>query len=97
MKNLKVLLVFGSFLFCFSACYTHTHVVGEGAESGVTVEKKQWYALWGLVPINEVDTKEMSDGKENYTIKTEHSFIDQVIGFFTGIVTIFPKTVSVQK
>ena len=84
--------------FTFSSCFTLTHQVGDGAQSGVTVSKKQWYAVWGLVPIGEeVDTREMADGKEDYTITTQHSFVDMVISAFTGIVTIQVKTLEVTK
>lgn len=83
--------------FALSSCYTMTHVVGDGAQSGVTTEKRQWYALWGLVPINEVDSKALAGNAEDYTITTTHSFVDQVIGLFTSVVTIVPATVKVTK
>ncbi len=96
-KVLKGSILVLCMAFTFASCYTHTHVVGDGAQTGVTVSQKQWYAVWGLVPIGQqVDTKAMA-GKDDYTIKTEHSFIDMVISAFTGIVTIQVKTVSVEK
>lgn len=81
----------------FTSCFTMVHTVGEGAKTGVSVEQKQWYALWGLVPINEVDTKAMSGGVENYTITTQQSFVDQLISAITGAVSIVVQTVEVQK
>ncbi len=39
-----------------SGCAAHLHVVGDGGSGDEIVEKRQWYVLWGLVPINEVDT-----------------------------------------
>lgn len=80
-----------------SSCYTLTHTVGDGAKGGQVTAKKQWYALWGLVPINNVDSKAMAGGAENYTITTEHSFIDYVITAFTSVVTVTVQTVEVQK
>ena len=74
-----------------------THVVGNGASSGVSTEKKQWYALWGLVPINEVDSKAMAGGDSNYTIKSKVKFVDYVISAFTSAVSVNVQTVSVQK
>lgn len=98
MKNiLKSCVLFLCLAFTVSSCYTNTHIVGDGAQTGVTVSKKQWYALWGLVPIGqEPDTKTMA-GKEDYTITTSHTFVDQVISLFTSLVTISVKTVEVQK
>ena len=82
--------------FSISSCYTMTHTVGDGAQGGNQTEKRQWYALFGLIPINNVDSKEMAQGKTDYVVETKHSFLDVVIGLFTGIVTVYPKTVKVK-
>jgi len=39
----------------------------------------------------------MSGGATDYTIKTEFSVVDVVIGLFTGYVTVYPRTVTVTK
>ena len=95
-KKLLSLSLVVLMLFSMSSCYTLEHTVGNGAQGGNEVSQRQWYALWGLVPINEVDSKSMAAGKSNYVIKTQHSFIDLVISMFTGIVTIQAKTVTVK-
>lgn len=98
MKMKKLLVVLTCFLaLTFTSCYTMEHTVGEGSKTGVVVEQKQWYAVWGLVPINVIDTKAMAGGAENYTITTQHSFVDQLISAFTSIVSIVVQTVEVQK
>jgi PBP1b-binding outer membrane lipoprotein LpoB len=97
MKTKKSLLAIFLLALLLSSCMTLTHVVGNGATSGVSTEKKQWYALWGLVPINTVDSKAMASGASNYTIKSQVKFIDYVISAFTSIVTVNVQTVSVQK
>jgi hypothetical protein len=97
MKTIKAF--FGIFLLVFllSSCMSLTHVVGSGASSSVSTEKKQWYALWGLVPINTVDSKAMAEGASNYTIKSKVKFVDYVISAFTSAVSINVQTVSVLK
>ena len=82
---------------CLSSCYTLEHTVGNGAQGSSVEKTRQWYALWGLVPINQTDTKAMAGGAQDYTITTKHTFVDFVISAFTGIVTIQPKTVEVKK
>ncbi|MGH1366932.1 MAG: Bor/Iss family lipoprotein [Calditrichia bacterium] len=94
-KLTNLLLVVSMVTLC--GCYANVHTVGNGGNSANKVEKKQWYILWGLVPLNEVDSQVMAAGAENYTIKTEHKFVDMLIGVVTGIVTIQPKTVTVTK
>ena len=97
MKTIKAF--FGIFLLVLllSSCMSLTHVVGTGASSSVITEKKQWYALWGLVPINEVDSKAMAGGASNYTINSKVKFVDYVISAFTSAVSINVQTVSVLK
>lgn len=79
-----------------TSCFTTTHIVGSGG-TGETVKEKQWFALWGLVPINSVSSQQMAGGKTDYTVTTTFSFADKIIGLFTGIVTIYPMTVEVKK
>lgn len=97
MRKAKFLAIFMVLIFAFSSCYTLTHVVGSGAKGGQTTEKRQWYALWGLVPINEVDSKMMAGDARDYTIVSQHTFVDLVISAFTGMVTVQCKTVKVTK
>lgn len=80
-----------------SGCMTHVHVVGEGAKGGVVEQERQWYALWGLIPINKVDAKEMAKGAKDYTIKTEQSPLDVIINIATGFVTVYSRTVEVKR
>jgi hypothetical protein len=97
MKTIKAFLGIFLLVIFLSSCMSLTHVVGTGASSSVATEKKQWYALWGLVPINEVDSKAMAGGASNYTIKSKVKFVDYVISAFTSAVTINVQTVSVLK
>ncbi len=80
-----------------TSCFTQEHIVGKGASGSDATSQRQWFILWGLVPLNSVDSKGMAAGATNYTIKTEESLIDGIIGIFTGIVTIAPRTVTVTK
>ena len=95
-KKMIALLMIVSILFV-AGCFTNTHVVGNGAKGNTEVTKQQWFALWGLVPITEVDSKDMADGAKDYTITTQFTPLDIVIGIFTSIVTVQPMTVTVTK
>lgn len=79
-----------------TGCMTTTHKVGTGG-TGTPKEYREWYVLWGLVPINGNDTTSMAEGASNYTIKTERNILDVVINFFTGAVTVYSQTVTVTK
>ena len=93
-KSIALMLIV---VFAFSGCYTQTHIVGDGAKGGTVETAKSWYILFGLVPLNNVDSKQMAAGAKDYTIVTQQSFIDVVISIFTGMVTIYPRTVEVHK
>jgi hypothetical protein len=80
-----------------SGCFSQQFVVGTGAQSGQMQETREWYILWGLVPISQADSKAMAGDAQNYTVKTEFSPVDVIIGIFTGIITVQPKTVTVTR
>lgn len=80
-----------------AGCAAHIHKVGQGAEGVEKKEARQWYVLWGLVPINEIDTQQMANGAANYTIKTEQSALDVIINIFTTYVSVVSRTVTVTK
>ncbi len=84
-------------VFLFAGCMTHVHTVGAGPQTGEVVTQRQWYVLWGLVDITTPDTAAMAAGAEDYEITTEFTVLDAVIGFFTGVATVYPRSVSVTK
>ena len=95
MKKLHMMLFVFVALF-LSACSTHTHVVGNGAQSNVSESARQLWVI-SLVPINEVDTQEMAgEGVSDYEITTQTGFIDIVISAVTGNI-ITSRTVTVTK
>ena len=71
--------------------------MGAGPQTGEVVSAKQWYALFGLVPLNTVEVNEMTGGAENFEIKTQSSFVDLVISGITNYVTVSCRTVQVTK
>ena len=94
----------------FISCATHLHHVGHGPQTGTKVTSRQYYLLYGLVPLNSVDTNEMAgiDSKGNfitdYEIKTQTGPIDIALAFGLGLFTygigpaiIQSRTVTVTK
>lgn len=95
MKKLFLSLAVVTILF--SSCYTLTHTVGSGGSGGEKVEKRAWYILFGLVPLNTVESKAMAGNSENYTVTSSRTVVDVLLNIITGIVTVGSQTVSVQK
>jgi len=98
MNKRIILLLSITLIICLLAgCAAHIHKVGQGAQGAQKTEARQWYVLWGLVPINEVDTQKMAEGATDYTIKTEHTALDVIINIFTTYVSVVSRTVTVTK
>ena len=93
----KISLALALVVVLFSSCYTLTHTVGTGGSGGEKVEKRAWYVLWGLVPLNTVESKALAGNATNYTVTTSHTVVDVLLNIVTGLVTIGSQTVSVQK
>ncbi len=97
LRNTVLLGLVALFAFSVLACTTHEHIVGTGASTGFTESTKQWYLLWGLIPLNSVDTKAMSGGSENYKIVTQTSIVDAILSGFGSAVSLQVRTVQVIK
>lgn len=97
MKKYVALLLIVVLIISFVGCAAHIHKIGVGAKKGIKTEKRQWYALWGLAPLNEIDTRNMAGDAADYEIKTETSPVDIIINFFTGMITVTSRTVTVTK
>ena len=96
MKRSLAAVLLIVFLLPMLACYNLTHVVGTGGDGArVVAEQRQWYAVFGLVDMNDVDSKEMSDSIVNYTVVSEMTTVDFLISIFTSIATIQCCTVRV--
>ena len=95
-KMIKIVTILLVVLF-FTGCTTHIHKIGSGPQTYDIEELRQWYILWGLVPLNDVDTNEMAGDAKNYRIKTEVTPLDWLISIPASTVTITSRTVTVVK
>jgi len=96
MKRIVSLVMLVAFI-ALVGCSANIHKIGNGAQKGEVMEARQWYVLFGLIPLNEVDTNQMAGGVANYEIKTEQGFMDIIINMFTSAVTVYSRTVTVTK
>ncbi len=80
-------------------CFVQRHDVGAGATGGERQEFNQWFVLWGLVPITQIedDHEAAAAGATDYTVVSEFTPLDCVINFFTSFVTVYRKTITIEK
>ncbi len=95
-RKLSAVFLIVAMLFIIG-CAAHVHKVGKGAQGNDITVARQWYILWGIVPINEVDTNAMAEGSTDYKITTLVTPLDLAISFVLSFVTIDCRTVTVQK
>lgn len=91
-----VMLVFASVLL-LTGCFTHTHTIGSGQHTGQEETYHQWYVLWGILQLNsEKDAGKLAEVKK-YRITTKFGAVDCVINLFTGVVSIYRRTIVIEK
>ena len=99
MKKVVVMIMIVSSLFLIG-CSTHVHTVGTGPQTGVKNTARQYYLLYGLIPINSVDTDEMAGSAANYEIQTQVGPMDSVINVASAVAIagiVSSRTVTVTK
>ncbi|MCK4956350.1 MAG: hypothetical protein KAS49_01855 [Candidatus Cloacimonetes bacterium] len=96
MKKISTILMI-LVLVALVGCSANTHVIGKGAQTGEVINGRQWYVLYGALPLNEVDTAEMAGDATDYEITTEYSVIDVITTLFLNSVTVSSRTVTVKK
>lgn len=97
MRRALVAMLLTVMIVAILGCSAHVHKIGTGPQGSDMQTARQWYILFGLVPINEVDSNAMAGPTANYEIRTEVSPLDFIISMFTGIVTVNCRTVTVTK
>lgn len=92
---LSILLVL--LLALLTGCQSHAHRVGLGP-TGIGAESaRQFYFLFGLVRLNEVDVQRMASELTSYSIATEFSLLDLLLAPLLAPLTITSRTVTVEK
>ena len=79
-----------------TGCVSHSHVVGLGSTGSSVATARQYYFLFGLVSLNTIDTQRMAADLTSYTIETEFSFVDFLIGPLLLPFTMTTRTVVVR-
>jgi hypothetical protein len=83
-------------LWC-SACQVHTHRVG-GGPTGIGEESaRQYYWMFGLLQLNEVNVQRMAADLGSYEIRSEITFWDFLLTPLLLPFTITTRTVTVKR
>jgi hypothetical protein len=79
-----------------SGCMVHSHTVGLGASGTGEQVTRQYYCLFGLVRINEVDVQRLAPELTSYTVETKYGAFDFLIAPLLLPLTATSRTVVVR-
>ena len=96
LRKLSTALLIVAMVFVIG-CAAHTHKGGHGPAFYRTTGERQWYILYGLVPINHIDTQAMADGRRNYEITTQITLVDFIYRVLFYPATTTCRTVRVTR
>jgi hypothetical protein len=82
--------------FAASGCISHQHVVGLGPTGTGSTSERQYYVLFGLLQVNEVDTQRFAPELTSYAIDTRFSFTDLLLTTLLLPLTVTTRTVTVR-
>ena len=106
MKNLKNSLIALVLTTMLTSCYSvkmsalspGVQLAQKGESLPIKEKKKNWYILWGLIPLsNETTGKVIEENKfDKVRIETKMTFGDFVISAFTGWLSVVSTTTIVE-
>jgi hypothetical protein len=94
-KYLTVTLLIICISSLLSSCYSVTYKIGKGSRLGLKVSQKNHYLIYGLAPIRTSNPARMAGSVSDYTVNTQHTFVDGLISALTlGIYSTTTTTVT---
>jgi len=79
------------------ACSFHHHRIGSGAAGLGSTSARQYYILFGLFRLNEVDTQRFTEDAVSYDIYTELAFSDVLLSLVLLPFTVNTRSVTVER
>jgi hypothetical protein len=94
--RLALTAVLGCAAAGLGGCSIHEHTVGLGPNGIDEVSGRQYYLLFGLLRLNEVDSQRMAGNLTSYRVTTSWSFTDILLSPFLIFLTVSTRTVTVE-
>jgi hypothetical protein len=97
-RRIGIALV-ASGLLLLPGCFSMQHTVGRGPQAAppVAVDHERWFALFGLVAMDDFDSKALAGGSHDYRVTTEFTFTDACVSALTSLATFYRQTVVVER
>jgi hypothetical protein len=95
-RSLSLLALVLAMVLTTPACAVHRHRVGAGPGGHGETSLRQYYWMWGLLPINEADSQRLAGAQSGYEIVTKYSFVDILLAPVLFPFTVTTRTVLVK-
>ena len=79
-----------------AGCVSHNHNIGLGATGTGKVSARQYYILFGLIAVNDVDSQRLATDLTSYSIETGFGIVDLLWSPFLLPLTMTSRTVVVR-
>ena len=97
MRRTPPVLLVLAVLLLGSGCFTTTHTIGDGPGGGIVHVHHNWYAAWGFIPLNRLDSREVVGGADSYRVSTGIGGFDVAFNVITGPIGFFRFTPVLEK
>ncbi|MEE8141903.1 MAG: hypothetical protein V3T77_02270 [Planctomycetota bacterium] len=84
-------------LVMVSGCLTAVNTVGDGPHGGEVRVHRTWYAAWGFLPVNRLDSRDLVGGADDYRITASFRTLDIITNLFTLPFSFLRRTTVVEK
>ena len=78
-------------------CVSHQHRIGVGGTGSRAESARQFYVLFGLIRLNEVNVQRMSDDLTSYDIDSRYGWVDLALSPLLLPLTVTSRTVTVTR
>ncbi|MEO0480928.1 MAG: hypothetical protein AAF196_15760 [Planctomycetota bacterium] len=93
LSTVAMLLLLG----CASGCAVNEHTVGDGSTGLGETRERQFYFLFGLFRLNEVDSEAMAENSTSYRIRSAYEFTDILLSIVLAPLTVSTRSVEVTR
>ncbi|MCU0862719.1 MAG: hypothetical protein MUC36_02910 [Planctomycetes bacterium] len=92
----RLLPAFALAVSTLAGCVSHQHTIGLGATGTGQQTARQFFFLFGLFQVNEIDTQRMAPDLTSYSIETRFGVVDMLLAPLLAPLTMTTRTVTVR-
>ncbi|MFN0060187.1 MAG: hypothetical protein ACKVX7_17150 [Planctomycetota bacterium] len=80
-----------------TGCFSTRNTVGDGPRGGEVTVHRTWFAFWGFVPLNSLDSRDVVGPASHYRVTTRFGVFDVIVNCLTAPLGFYRQTTFVEK